>query len=173
MKWQQLPTTHIMFGSLPEAMQWKKTAAFAVAGKTNSAFTQWLRDLPEGLDTVTVNVETLQTGDPAAVYLLFGWSNSGTDELRRATLDSVLMAGHQICLYASRPQVEFEGSIMGTADMRFVGWEIPLDQLKQGIYQAQLFLRRDRIAVSASTLNEVRASGKGYESMGALEFRVP
>jgi hypothetical protein len=106
------------------------------------------------------------------LFVIYGWSTSGADELRRAAVDSVIVEGHSINVYVSRPLVQLDGMVGGTADMRFVGWEIPLSEtLASGSYKAVLHLRRDTIRVlTHPTIREEKIAGEGYQKAAELEF---
>jgi len=168
-----LQATRLESGAIPTAMQWKKAAAFALANPEASDFLDWLTGLPEGLEKVNLATFSDNSRPASALYVLFGWSNSGADELRRARMDSVTVTGREIDIYVSRPQVEASFSLMGTADMRFIGWEIPLATLPPGIkHQARMHVRRDTIRISGKPpYEETIEAGGGYEKAGEIEFK--
>ena len=159
-------------GKLADAMQWKKTSVFAVAGGDQEEIISWLRKMQEDLDSIKTAVWSTGSGEIARMYLLLGWSNWGADELRRASVDSVIAADGEIRVYVSRPHLLLEGSVMGTADMHFVGWEIPLEKLNPGDYTAQFYLQRDTITVKTQTHSEVRIGSGEYEMVRELKFRI-
>jgi hypothetical protein len=132
----------------------------------------WLGQAPEGLETVNQYKFSDSSAAGRSLYVLFGWSTSGADELRRAAVDSVIVNGNLINVYVSRPKVELDGAVGGTADMRFVGWEIPLwGKLPPGNYEAQLHLRRDTIRVrTMPAFNEEKVVGEGYKRLAEIEF---
>jgi len=170
----EVQASRLESGAIPTAMQWKKAAVFAVASPAKAQFLDWLKQLPDGLETVNPGKFSDETGALPSLFVLYGWSTSGADELRRAAVDSVILAGHQVNVYISRPYVETDASFMGTADMRFVGWEIPLSKLEAGEYQALLQIRRDTIKITGKPpFREEKVAGKGYEKMSELQFRMP
>jgi hypothetical protein len=154
-------------------MQWKKAAVFAASASDRPEFLEWLRTVPGGLDTVKAQAwETTEAGSPD-LFALLGWSTSGADELRRASVDSIAVHEHQLNVYLSRPQVEASTGVMGTADMQFVGWRIPLGALPAGKYQSRLLVRRDTVKIrTVPTFHEEIITGKGYEDAARLEFTL-
>lgn len=160
-------------GNIPDAMQWDKSAVFAVADSGGNDFTEWLRQVPEGLDRVKSGVWTFELAIKPRLYVLFGWSPSGADELRRTGVDSAVVKRDQIAVYVSRPHLMSDAPLMGTADMRFVGWEIPLDGLDSGKYKADFFIRRDTITIHTKPFYEELNAGGGYEKAAELRFNIP
>lgn len=163
----------INMGSIPDAMQWDKSAVFAVADSGGKDFTEWLRQVPAGFDSIKSGVWTLDLEVAPRLFMLFGWSPSGADELRRVRVDSAVVKGNQVGIYVSRPHVLSDAPLMGTADMRFVGWEIPLDGLDSGKYTADLFIRRDTITIHTKPFYEELNVGEGYEKAAELRFTIP
>jgi len=168
----ELPAQRIEMGAVADAMQWNKSAVFALADPSGPEFMDWLRQAPAGLETTNIFKSSSAQTPPRSLFVLYGWSTSGADELRRASVDSVIVAGHSINVYVSRPQVQLDGMVGGTADMRFVGWEIPLSgPLASGSYQAVLHVRRDTIRVLMQpTIREEKVIGEGYQKAAELEF---
>jgi hypothetical protein len=170
---QNLIAVRLQDGSIPEAMQWKKATVFSAAESSQPEFHEWLQALPGGLDTV--KTQSWESPDPKRpdLYVLLGWSTSGSDELRRATVDSIVTVGRRVNVYVSRPIVNAQGGLMGTADMQFVGWQINLKDLPRGEYDAKLFMRRDTInIVTHPKFAEERIAGKGYQEVAKLEFAI-
>jgi hypothetical protein len=153
-------------------MQWKKSALFTTSTTDRPEFLEWLAAVPGGLDTVKVQAwdsEKAETG----LYVLLGWSTSGADELRRAAVDSIVVRERQVIVYLSRPQVDASTGVMGTADMQFVGWRIPLAALPAGKYKGQLLVRRDAIKIrTVPTFHEEMVTGNGYQDAAQLEFTI-
>lgn len=170
----ELQAVRLETGVIPAAMQWKKAAVFALANPEAGDFLTWLKDLPDGLEKVNSATFSDNSRPKCSLFVLFGWSTSGADELRRAAVDSVVASGRELNVYVSRPQVELNAGFMGTADMRFVGWEIPLGSWQQAgkEHKALLHLRRDTIRISATPpYKEAVLPGKGYEQVGEIDFR--
>lgn len=155
-------------------MQWKRAAVFAATDSARPDFLSWLQSLPGGLDTVKVQSWQPVPPQQPNLYVLFGWSTSGADELRRATIDSVVATNKQVDVYVSRPLVEAQGGLMGTADMKFVGWEINLDDhLPAGHYTGRMLVRRDTIKVSTKPgFSEAKVAGRGYCEAAHLDFDI-
>jgi len=80
-------------------MQWKKSTVFAVANSPQLEFHEWLRAIPAGLDTVKAQAWTSQDAAAQELFLLYGWSTSGADELRRAAVDSIIASGREVKVF--------------------------------------------------------------------------
>ena len=168
----ELQAQRIEMGAVADAMQWKKSAVFALADPAGPQFTEWLRQAPAGLETMNIFKDSGAQSPSRSLFVLYGWSTSGADELRRASIDSVIVAGHSVNVYVSRPQVQLDGMVGGTADMRFVGWEIPLSEpLAAGSYKAMLYVRRDSVRVLMQpSFHEEKIAGEGYQRVAELDF---
>jgi hypothetical protein len=173
-----LAPARIESGPVADALQWKKAAVFAVGDPRQDDFIEWLCEAREGLDPVQSGIWMGSAEAPGDLYVLFGWSPSGADELRRATLDSVIVKENEIRVYISRPELQVETALMGTSDMRFIGWRIPLLGLTPGKYAAFLHIKRDVIRIKAPDYagghgSEEVLSSAGYAQAAALEFQMP
>ena len=168
----ELQAQRIEMGAVADAMQWKKSAVFALADPAGQDLLDWLRQAPAGLETMNVFKSDGSQTAPRSLFVLYGWSTSGADELRRAAVDSAIVEGHSINVYVSRPQVQLDGMVGGTADMRFVGWEIPLlESLASGSYKAVLHVRRDTIRVFMKpSIREEKVVGEGYQKAAEVDF---
>jgi hypothetical protein len=170
-----LTVSQIQQGSIPEAMQWKKIAILTpAAGETNDLLS-YLRDLDEkeiAPDSIVSPPGDILLGDFSHIYFLLGWSGIGTDERRSATMDSAVFQGSEIRLYVSRPELVFEGSVMGTADMKFVGWDVDVWQLTAGEYSVRLLIKRDRIRIQAQPYARVVEADGKYQLKKVLRFNV-
>lgn len=160
-------------GPIANALQWKKAAVFAVGDAGKDDFIEWLFKAREGLDFVQSGVWIGSAEAPGDLYVLFGWSPSGADELRRAALDSVIVRENEIRVYVSRPELQVETALMGTSDMRFIGWKIPLLGLPPGNYTAFLHSKRDVIRIKAPDFKEEILPAAGYAQAAKLEFQMP
>ncbi len=167
-----LQVQRIESGDLPAALEWRKTSIFAVAVPSEPEFIEWVCAAPEGVDQIAAKAWDAPAGVAPSAFVLYGWSNSGADELRRASLDSALVAEDVVNIYVSRPKVNLEGGISGTADMRFVGWEVSLKGLDPGQYSAILHVRRDIISVRGRPPGEERQAADGYQKMSELHFAI-
>jgi hypothetical protein len=141
----------------------------------SSLLLEFLKNLPaeEGTDEIfTPPVGDVPLVGDLHLYLLYGWSSSGTDELRSVTVDSAVVSGGEIRLYVSRPVMIYDGPVMGTADMKFIGWDIPLDILEGGRYVLSLFEKRDRIKISTQPYHRsVEAEGR-YQAKKKVQFNL-
>jgi hypothetical protein len=169
---QALQAQAITDGSIPSAMQWKKATVLAVTVPQDEAFTGFLSGLEMNADQVHTFAGEPQAGVTPHLYALYGWSNSGRDELRQATLDSVLARGATIDVYVTRPQVQMPNSVMGTADMKFIGWEAPLPDLEDGEYTARLMVSRPVLVFSERGERETTQAAD-YEKAAEVKFQVP
>ncbi len=169
---QRLLANRLETGAVPSTLQWKKAAVFAIASPQQETFLQWLQEIPGDLETVSLKTWDPDHQRPLSLFMLFGWSTSGADELRRVTLDSAVVKGSQVDVYVSRPHIISAAPGMGTADMRFVGWEIPLKDLAPGTYVANLYLRRDTITMPQEPGTEKQVETIGYQNAGELNFAV-
>ena len=160
-------------GAIPEAMQWKKAAIFAAASIESPDFLGWLKTVPDGLDAVKAKAwDTVSPRQPD-LFVLYGWSTSGADELRRATIDSVIAKGANVDVYVSRPIIDAGSGLMGTADMQFVGWKIPVSSLAAGQYSARLHERRDTVKITTRpAFKEEKVAGRGYQRVADLKFFI-
>ena len=165
---QKLIAKRIQIGKIPEAMQWKKAAVFAFTGENQQELLDYLNDIPAGLDSTRTVYWEPSEGLTPSIYLLYGWSNSGTDELRRASLDSVMVNGNTIKVFASRPFVHVDGHLAGTADMKFHGWEIPLRKLDSTSWQVELYVQRDTIEITTKPFSQVETKGEGYKMVSVI-----
>lgn len=146
---RRLEIAKIVDGPVPHAMKWVKSTMIIPADAPASLFPAdnlQLDDLPPGLDSIKIPLPTI-FGEDAKVhlYIVYGWSTSGLDELRSATLDSAKIQGRDIEVWTSRPVVLHPPGARGTADMRFVGWDITVGKLKPGDYSATLYTCRDTL----------------------------
>ncbi|RJP79561.1 MAG: hypothetical protein C4524_05085 [Candidatus Zixiibacteriota bacterium] len=159
-------------GAVPEALQWKKAAVLAVAVPQSPAWAEFLRQVEDGTDDVRTWVGEPQAGMAPRLYVIYGWSNSGADELRRVSLDSIQVRGETVDVYVTRPQVQLPNSIMGTADMKFIGWEAPLQGLDPGEYTARLMVRRPTLIISETGQRQMQEEVP-YDPVKELQFRLP
>ncbi len=171
-RWMLAPA-RIESGPVADALQWKKAAVFAIGDPQQNDFVEWLCEAREGLESVQSGVWIGSAEAPGDLYVLFGWSPSGADELRRATLDSVIVRDNEIRVYVSRPELQVETALMGTSDMRFIGWKIPLQGLTSGNYAAFLHIKRDIIRIKAPDFAEEVLPSAGYAQTARLEFQLP
>lgn len=163
---RRLDFTSIIQGQIPDAMQWKRAAVFAADEANATDLLSYLHKLTEtksDLDSVrTLPSAGLPENGEIHVYFLYGWSPSGADELRSASLDSALISGQEIRIYVSRPVIQTTGYMAGTADMRFIGWDVTAGRLDAGEYSAKLYVQRDTVKVTAKPYSKVVLSGRGY-----------
>ena len=161
---------------IPDAMQWNRAAVLAASGNSVEDLSKQLRELDSkesDLDSVKIfPVPFLNDREDVHVYLLYGWSSSGLDELRSASLDSAKIEGRDINIYASRPEVQMTGSVMGTADMRFIGWDVNIGRLEAGDYSVNLFIRRDTVKITAKPYSRVVSEGEGYKLRGKVTIPI-
>jgi len=64
------------------------------------------------------------------------------------------------------------GSAMGTADMRFIGWDIGVGRLETGDYNVNLFIRRDTVKITAKPYSRVVSEGEGYKLRGKVTVPI-
>lgn len=171
-----LSAISIRQGDIPKAMQWKRQTVLTPWVGERDILLHTLRNLPASASNED-NVITLPVGKIPAfgdlhIYLLYGWSTSGRDALRSIAVDSAVIAGDEIRIYVSRPELIYEGSVAGTADMKFIGWDIATAELAGGDYRVLLFEKRDRVKISTQPYSRVvEAKGK-YQMKKELDFQV-
>jgi hypothetical protein len=165
---RQLEFTKITEGSIPQMLRWGKAALIIPAEGP-------ALDFPiDGLsvDTEAADLDSLQMpieatfGEEADLhlYLVYGWSTSGLDELRSATLDSAQIVGKSIEIWTSRPVILYPPGTRGTADMRFVGWDIAMGNLRPGEYTTIVYTKRD-------TLRRGTDPGSGVDT-AKIDYRL-
>lgn len=165
---RRLEITKIVDGPIPHAMRWVKAAMIIPADGPASLFAAdglQLDDVPPGLDSIKIPVNASFREDADVhLYLVYGWSPWGLDELRSATLDSAKIQGRDLEIWTSRPVVLHPPGARGTADMRFVGWDITVGKLQPGDYSVTLYGRRDTLQTGQSFAqsSEVGMTG-GYK----------
>ncbi|MFH1861404.1 MAG: hypothetical protein ABH878_01210 [bacterium] len=162
----------ILDGAVPSAMQWKKAGVLAAVNGGSQNFHSWLKELPESPNKIWTFAGNNRDSESLRLYLLLGWSPSGADEMRRAGIDSVRAISDQINIYLSRPTLQVDGSLMGTADMRFVGWEISLEDLSEGLYQANLLQQRQLVRIKTMPFSEETIGEGNYEKIAELKFQI-
>ncbi len=174
-KAQQLRALPITQGAIPEAMRWKKVTVLTPWVGETSLLLEFLKNLPQ--EETAGEIFTPPLGDiplmeELHLYLLYGWSSSGRDEMRSITVDSATVSGAEIKIYVSRPEVVYEGPVMGTADMKFIGWDFPLGFPPGKDCEVLLYEKRDRVRVSAQPYSRsVEAEGR-YQLKKKIQFNI-
>jgi len=144
--------TPMQSGEIPDAMRWKKVTVLSPwGGDYKEPLLNYLRLIENEEYSIETVLLPAMNAIPALgkvrLYLLYGWSGSGSDEMRSATVDSVTMDQQTIRLYTSRPELRYTEAMMGTDDMRFIGWDINIGKLEPGGYQVRLYMKRDVIQI--------------------------
>lgn len=164
---QSLKANAINNGPIPESMQWKRTTVFTAADEASPALLDRLKKLPE---SVTVQSPMLEPDlTTPNLYLLLGWSTGGLDELRAARLDSATMTGNEIKVWLWKPNLESIEGVMGTADMKFIGWQINPGKLSAGEYRAKLYVQHGTFKAGDSGPRGLQGSP---ELVKELTFRM-
>ncbi|MCX6641354.1 MAG: hypothetical protein NTW14_12895 [bacterium] len=169
MKSNPLQVVAINDGSLPEAMQWKRTTVFAVANENDPLLASYLKQVTnkEG-QVVTSPTPPPDLTGMAQLYLLLGWSTGGLDELRAAKLDSAVISDREIKVWLWKPSLQPDEGVMGTADMKFVGWKIDPRELAEGNYTVKLYVSRGKVKAGS----EMREALGAPELMKELKFHI-
>jgi hypothetical protein len=102
-------------------------------------------DLPWEIYSVTC-----KEGDELILFCCFGWSGNGADDMRRISIPRATLAGNTIEIDVDYPSYRYSENILGTCDMYFVGYKIPLKNLKAGVYKIWIYGYRRTIAVDCS-----------------------
>ncbi len=123
------------------------------------------------LDSLHMPIEVaFSEGADLHLYLVYGWSTSGLDELRSATLDSAQIVGKSIEIWTSRPVVQYGPGVRGTADMRFIGWDIAVGNLRPSDYTTTVYTKRDTLRRGSDPGSGVGAAKSNYRLWN--EFKV-
>ena len=170
---QQLPARS---GTLQNSMPYLKQTVLAIITDNEEELQNFLGQLEED-GHAEDSVVFFQATDVSAqrstsIYLLYGWSGWGGDDMRKISIDSTLMVGNAIDIYTSRPQLIYDEPIMGTADMKFVGWHIAAGQLSAGEYFVRLHEKRDEIKVELQPYSREILTERPYQEMTKIAFTV-
>jgi len=138
-------------GKIQDAGTFRKATVLCLSND-ESRIIKYLADIPteSAEDTVLTLIDTsIPATSTPFFYLLYGWSGWGGDDKRQIQVDSVQLVGHSIDIYVTRPTIEYEEPIMGTTDMKFIGWSVEADHFEPGDYTLKLFERDETVKVTS------------------------
>jgi hypothetical protein len=170
---QQLPARS---GTIPNSMPYLKQTVLAITTDNSEELQTFLDQLEEdnltGDAVVFYRASDISAETSTMIYLLYGWSGWGGDDMRNISVDSTLIAGNMIDIYTSRPQLIYDEPIMGTADMKFIGWQIAAGQLRAGKYFVRLHERRNEIKVTLQPYSREILTERSYQETTKKTFTV-
>ncbi|MBU0520417.1 hypothetical protein KJ564_15925 [bacterium] len=152
-------------GKIQDAMSFKKATVIGF-NSGEERFKDDLRGIPEEVpeDTILTFVEnSIPTTAKPYIYLLYGWSGWGGDDMRQIRIDSVQLAGHTVNLFVTKPTIEHDQMMVGTDDMRFIGWTIEIDRFEPGDYTLRLFEKKEKVKVTAQSYTRTVVDEGKYE----------
>ncbi|MFH1861405.1 MAG: hypothetical protein ABH878_01215 [bacterium] len=145
---------------------------FATLGADRAGFAAFLKEVWTRLDTVVTFQGELEVGEVPNLDLLFGWSFGFYGGFSFLKIDSVVVSDKTIYVYLYNMPFDVEFAQPTEPLWCFKGWEVSLDGLEPGDYEALFCYRLDnrRLPMTYSDYPEIPG---GYRLMSKIEFSIP